>query len=83
MSTSTKANVVSSIILTYITTAEFVNDTWNGSSESFILHWQKQVSEYKNVVDIVDRCSNKIKRSMLENDVDGLAELRNVKTAAA
>ena len=38
MSTSTKASVVASIIITYITTAKFGTSTWNCSSESFILH---------------------------------------------
>ena len=34
-------------------------------------------------MDIADRFSNKIKRSMLENSVDGLTELRHFKTTAA
>ena len=79
MSTLTKASVVSSTILMYITTAKFGNDAWYGSYESFILHWQKQVSEYEKLVDIIDKFSNTINRSMLVNSFDGLAELRNVK----
>ena len=83
MLTSTKASVESSTILTYITTAEFGTGAWNGSSESFILHWQNQVSEYAKLVNTADIFSKTIKRSMLENDIDGLAELRNFKTTTA
>ena len=50
MLTSTKYSLESSTILKYITTAKFGTDDWNGSAESFILHWQKQVSEYEKLV---------------------------------
>ena len=80
---STKASLESSTILTYITTAKFGTGTWNGSSESFILHWQKQVIEYEKLVQNTEKFSNTIKKSMLENAVDGLTELINVKTIAA
>ena len=54
MLTSSKASGVSYTIITYITKDNFGNGTWNGSYESFILHWQKYVSEYENLVDIAD-----------------------------
>ena len=40
MSTSTKSRLESSKILTYISTSKFISGTWNGSSQSFILHWK-------------------------------------------
>ena len=82
ISASTESSVVSSTILMYITPAKFGIDAWNGLSESFILHWRNQVSEYEKLVDITDRFSNTIKRSMLENAVDQLAKLRDFKTTA-
>ena len=82
MLTLTKASVVSSTILTYITTVKFQTVAWNGSSESFTLHWLKQASEYEILMDITDRLSDTTKRAMLENDVDRLAERRNVKKTA-
>ena len=55
MLTSIKASLESTTILTYITTAKFETVAWNGSSESFILHWQNQVSEYEKLVQNVDK----------------------------
>ena len=37
---STKVDVESSSFLTYITTAKFGDDSWKGSSQSFIIHWK-------------------------------------------
>ena len=39
---------------------------------------KKQASEYEKLVDITDRFSNKIKRSMLKNAVDLLILLGNL-----
>ena len=83
MLASTKATLESSTILTYITTATFRTGPSNGSSESFILHWKMHVSAYEKLVNNTDKFSNIIKRSMLENVVDGPTELRNFKTTAA
>ena len=80
--TSTKASLESSILITYITTSKFGTGAWNDSSESFILHWQKQVSEYEKLAQNADTLSNTIKKSILENAVDELTELRNIKTIA-
>ena len=55
MITLSKASGVSYTITTYITKDKFENGTWNGSYETFILHWQNQASEYENLIDITDR----------------------------
>ena len=49
MLTTTKASIESSTILTHIIISKFGSGAWNSSSESFILHWQKQVSEYETL----------------------------------
>ena len=83
MLTSNKASLELTTILTYITTAEFWAGAWNDSSERFILHGQRQVNAYDKLVQNADKFSNTIKWSMLEKDVDGLIELRNIKAIAA
>ena len=50
MLTSAKDSLESSKNLTYITRAKHEPGAWNGSSESFIMNWQTQVSEYKQLV---------------------------------
>ena len=65
MLTWTKASVVLSTIPTYITTDKFGDGIWHWSSESFILHWQKQDSSYEKLVDIADIFSDKTNRAML------------------
>ena len=79
MLTSTKDSTESSTILTYITTAKFGFDAWNHLSELSILHCKKHVSEYDKLVIDADKLSDTIKRSILENIIDGLADLRSVK----
>ena len=66
MLTSTKAGLNSYTILTYITPAKLISGGWNGSSESFILYWQTQVSGYEKWVTEIEKLSNKIKQPMLE-----------------
>ena len=50
---------------------------------SFILHCQKQVIEYDKWMIHEDKYSDTINKLMLEYYIDGLAELRSVKTTAA
>ena len=45
--------------------------------------WRLVYQRHWKLVDITDRCFNTIKRSIFENDVDVLAEFRNVKTTDA
>ena len=40
---STRASINSSRLLSYITSVRIGDGLWNGTSHSFILHWQEQV----------------------------------------
>jgi hypothetical protein len=47
---STKAMIESSTILSYITSVRLGSGEWQGTTESFILHWQNQVRLYERQV---------------------------------
>ena len=79
---STKASVDSSQLLSYITSTRLGTGSWKGSSHSFILHWQNQVRKYEQLVPASDRFSATIKRTMLENAVHSIQDLRAVKDQA-
>ncbi len=77
---STKAKMDSSTILSYITSARLGTGEWRGSAEGFIMHWLNQVCLY-------ERQSSKtfdddMKRTMLENAVNEVDALHQVKTNA-
>lgn len=78
---STKAQLDSSTILAYITSAKVGDGTWKGTTEAFILHWQNQVRLYERISG--DPFSDKQKRVLLENAVHTISELRQVKNTAA
>ena len=80
--TSTKAMIDSSTILSYITSSRLGSGEWRGSTESFILHWQNQVRLYERQVPLSDHFSDGQKRTMLENAVHSISELRHVKLLA-
>ena len=44
---STKASMNAADILSYITAAKI--ETWKGTSQSFILHWQDQIRLYETL----------------------------------
>jgi hypothetical protein len=79
---STKAMIGSSVILSYITSARLGNGEWQGTTEGFILHWQNQVRLYERQVPFTDHFSDGQKRTMLENAVAPVEELRQVKINA-
>ena len=81
--TSTKLSVESAQILAYITTANPGDGAWRGSTEDFILHWQNQIRKYNLLVKYGDQMYDYIKHTMLENTVNGISDLRDVKTQAA
>ncbi len=55
---------------------------WNGTSHSFILHWQEQVRLYKSLVDTASHFSSEQKMHILQNAVHPEEELRQVKNQA-
>lgn len=76
---STKAMIESSTILSYITSVRLGNGEWQGTTEGFILHWQNQVRLYERQVPVTDHFSDGQMRTMLENAVAPVEELRQVK----
>jgi len=48
---STHSSIDSSRLLSYITSVRIGDGHWNGTSHSFILHWQEQVWLYESLVD--------------------------------
>ena len=79
---STKASVDASELLAYITTSRLGTGLWKGSTESFIIHWQSQIRKYEGIVDVNDCFSDSVKRTMLENAVKPIDDLRAVKDQA-
>ena len=79
---STKAQIDSSTILSYVTSARLGNGDWKGSTEGFITNWQNQVRLYERLVPQADHFSNGQKRIMLQNAVYPIEELRQVKNTA-
>jgi hypothetical protein len=79
---STKANFESSVILSYITSAKLGDRSRNGTTEAFIIHWQNQVRLYEKHGPPTDHFSDGQKRIVLQNSVNGVDELRQVKNTA-
>jgi hypothetical protein len=76
---STKAMIDSSMILSYITSVRIGNGEFHGTAENFVLHWQQQVRLYQRQVPTTDHFSDGQLRTMLENAVAPIEELRQVK----
>ena len=76
---STKAMIESSTILSYVTSVRLGKGEWKGTTEAFIIHWMNQVRLYERQVPKSDHFSDGQKRVMLENAVQHLSELRQVK----
>jgi hypothetical protein len=79
---STKALIDLSFILSYITSVRHGNGMWKGTTEGFIVHWENQVRLYERQVDKEDYFSDVQKRTMLENTVAPIDELRQIKSNA-
>jgi hypothetical protein len=69
----------SSSILSYITSVRIGNGEFQGTAENFVLHWQQQVRLYQRQVPSSDHFSVGQLRTMFENAVSPLDELRQVK----
>ena len=79
---STKATMDASTILSYLTTAKLGDGKWNGTTHAFILHWQDQVRKYHDLSSH-HKLPLDLQRTMLENAVHNIPELRSVKIQAA
>ena len=79
---STKASMDSANLLSYITSARLGDGEWKGSTCGFIVHWQDNVRKYEKQVPDTDHFSDGQKRTMLQNAVAKIRDLRAVKEAA-
>ena len=79
---STKAMIDSASILSYITSSKIGQSDWQGTAESYIINWQNQVRLYERQVPESDHFSDLQKRIMLQNAVNDIEELRQVKNTA-
>jgi hypothetical protein len=82
-SKSTKAAMDSTDLLSYyITSVQLGHGTWKGTTHAFILHWENQLRKYEQMNPPTDHFSDGQKRTMLENTVGKVTELRAVKAQA-
>ena len=79
---STKATMDASKLLSYITSTTLGSGTWKGTTHAFILNWQDQVRKY-NTLTPSGKLDDMLVRTMLENAVHPIQELRTVKVQAA
>ena len=80
--TSTSAILTATELLSYITTATLGKNTWNGTTTSFVLHWEEQVRLYERYVPPTSHLGTELKRTLLQNAVNGITDLRQVKLNA-
>jgi hypothetical protein len=80
---STKATINSSTMLTYITSSRLSDGTWKSGTHAYLLHWQDQVRKYEDIIPASDHFAPGQKRTMLENAVHSIADLRQVQIQAA
>jgi hypothetical protein len=78
-SASTKASMDSTTIMSYVTSVRLGDGKWRGSSNGFVLNWVNQIRKYEAIVPASDHFSDGQKRSMLENAVATISELRAIK----
>ena len=76
---STKAALVSSDLLAYITGNRLGSD-WKGTLSSYIVLWQEQVRLYESLVPSKNHFSDGQKRVMLQDAVNKVQELRQAQT---
>jgi len=79
---STSAIIIAAELLSYITSATLGRNSWNGTTTSFVLHWEEQVRLHDSYVDRHSRFSPEMKRTLLQNAVNGIPDLRLVKLNA-
>ena len=66
---STRAQIESSTLLSYITSARLGDVSWKFNTNKVILHWEEQVRSYEKLADPTDHFSDAIKLHMLQNAV--------------
>ncbi|MGL4349116.1 MAG: hypothetical protein ACRCT2_00790 [Plesiomonas shigelloides] len=79
---STTAILTAQELLAYITSATLGKNSWNSTTTSFVLHWEEQVRLYERYAGPHAHLSNAVKRTLLQNAVNGVPDLRQVKLNA-
>jgi hypothetical protein len=79
---STRAMLNSSTLLSYITSARLGDGSWKSGTHKFILHWEEQIRQYEKLVSPTNHFSEAIKLHMLQNAVNPVPEVRQVKVQA-
>ena len=74
---STNSRVITSTALSYIKLDKI--ESWKGTSEAFMLHWQNQIRVHEMLVSTNSHFSKHHKRIMLQNEVDYVGPLRSMK----
>ena len=80
--TSTQATLDASSLLTYLTSAKF-DSKWKGTSTSFILHWCDKLRTLEDMLPSKDHFSDSVKMTLLQNTVDAVDDLNQVKLQSA
>jgi hypothetical protein len=79
---STRAMLNSSTLLSYITSARLGDGSWKSGTHKFILHWEEQIRQYEKLVSPTNHFSEAIQLHMLQNAVNPVPEVRQVKVQA-
>ena len=74
--------IKASDLLTYITSSKIDDGSWRGTTIGYITHWKEQIRLFHNKLEPGEYFSDNQKRTMLQNAVHSLAELRQVKVNA-
>ena len=77
---STKAELTSEELMDYLISSKINDGKWRGTTESYILHWHKQLRQYNKVspAKFVDAQA----ATMLSSAIKAIPDLRAVKTTA-
>ena len=79
---SISAMIKANDLLTHITSSKFDDGSWRGTTIGYIHHWKEQIRLYHKKLEPGEYFSDDQKRTMLQNTVHSLAELRQVKVNA-
>ena len=77
---STKAELTSEELMEYLISSRINDGKWRGTTESYILHWHKQLQDYNKVspAKFVDAQAS----IMLSSAIQAIPDLRAIKTTA-
>jgi hypothetical protein len=74
MKKSTKAQIASTDILSWITSARY-DSTWRGTTQTFVLYWLNRVLEYDSYCTTTTMLNDEVKLQLLQNAVKEVTSL--------